>query len=60
MIKQSNEGVNVVETEKFLKHRIRKLIVEEHGEDFTSDYMFDADSLAFITNKLVRMFCHVL
>lgn len=40
--------------------KIRKLVVEEHGEDFTADYMFDADSLALITNKLVRMFCHVL
>ena len=26
-------------------HHDVKLIVEEHGEDFTADYMFDAKSL---------------
>ena len=36
---------DAVEAEKFLRHKVRKLIVEEHGEDFTADYMFDAKSL---------------
>lgn len=48
------------ETDRFLKHKIRKLIIEEHGEDFTKDYMFDAESLQAITNNLMRLFCHVL
>lgn len=43
MLEQSDADSE--EAEKFLKHKVRKVIVEEHGEDFTADYMFDAKSL---------------
>lgn len=58
MFEQSE--VDSEETERLLKQRIRKLIVEEQGEDFTADYRFDAPSLQAITNKLMRLFCYVL
>ena len=60
MLKHKEEGGDFDEIEKFIKIKIRLLLIEEYGENFTADYMFDADSLALITNKLVRMFCHVL
>lgn len=53
-------GKDILESEKFMKFRIRKLVLEEFGEDFTADYMFDVESLQIISNKLIRMFCHVL
>ena len=51
---------NPEETERYFKQKILKLLQEEHGDDFTTEYQYDSKSLNVLANKLVRQFCFVL
>jgi len=51
---------NPEETERYFKQKILKLLQEEHGDDFTTEYQYDSKSLNVLANKLMRQFCFVL
>ena len=51
---------NPEETEQYFKQKILKLLQEEHGDDFASEYQYDSKSLNEVANKLMRQFCFIL